>query len=73
MYQSADHVVWELHRLGEQRMLEELERRRVVAERLAETRDAEAGVTDAASSRRGIRALLPRKLRPLTPPRTAES
>lgn len=71
MYHSADYVVSELNRLDEQRMLEHLERRRVIAERLAETRDAEAGVTDAARPRRGIRALLPRRRRPLAPPSPA--
>lgn len=69
MNHSADHVVFELHQLGEQRLLDELERRRVVAERLAETQHLESGVTDAARPRRGIRALLPRRLRPLSPPR----
>jgi len=68
---SADYAVFELHQLGEQRMLVELERRRVVAERLAEAQHLESGVTDAARPRRGIRALLPRRLRPLTPPRPA--
>ncbi|WP_136706311.1 hypothetical protein [Agromyces sp. H66] len=72
MHHSADYVAAELHRLGEQRMLHELERQRVAAERLAETVDPEAGVTDAARPRRGIRALLPRRLRPLRPPRPAE-
>lgn len=69
MNHSADHVVFELHQLGEQRLLDELERRRVVAERLAENQHLESGVTDAARPRRGIRALLPRRLRPLSPPR----
>ncbi|MEV1131117.1 hypothetical protein [Agromyces sp. NPDC049794] len=71
MHHSADHVVFELHQLGEQRLLDELERRRVVAERLAETQHLENGMTDAARPRRGIRALLPRRLRPLSPPRPA--
>ncbi|WP_448809000.1 hypothetical protein [Agromyces bauzanensis] len=73
MYHSADYVVSELHRLDEQRLLQQLERRRVVAERIAEVAGAADGATDAARLRRGIRALLPRRLRPLTPPRPATS
>lgn len=73
MYHSADYVVSELNRLDQQRLLEELERRRVVAERIAEVAGAEDGMTDAARQRRGIRALLPRRLRPLSPPRPATS
>ena len=74
MYQSEDYSVFELHRLGESRLLQELERRRVIDERLAEAAAAEAadlaaGVTDAARPRRGIRALLPGRLRPLAPTR----
>jgi hypothetical protein len=69
MYLSEDYVAGELHRAAEQRMLRDLERRRVIAERAAEAAEAAAGVTDAARPRRSIRALLPRRLRPLTPPR----
>ena len=69
MYLSEDYIVFELHQQGEQRMLRELERRRVINERLAESAtDAADGMTDAATPRRGIRALLPRRLRPLQPP-----
>ena len=69
MYLSEDYVSHQLHHAAEQRMLRDLERRRVIAERAAETAEAGEGVTDAARSRRGIRALLPRRLRALTPPR----
>ncbi|GAA1751873.1 hypothetical protein [Agromyces humatus] len=71
MYLSEDYVAGELHRAAEQRMLRDLERRRVIAERAAETAEAAEGVTDAARPRRGIRALLPRRLGSLTPPRPA--
>ncbi|GAA1805315.1 hypothetical protein [Agromyces neolithicus] len=71
MYLSEDYVSHELHRAAEQRMLRDLERRRVIAERAAETAAAGDGVTDAGRLRRGIRALLPRRLGPLTPPRPA--
>lgn len=67
---SEHNTTLELRRHDEQRLLRELERRRVIAERLAE-QAAEQGVTDAARSRRGIRALLPRRLRPSVPPRPA--
>ncbi len=69
MYLSEDFVAGELHRSTEQRMLRDLERRRVIAQRAAETPEAAEGVTDAARPHRGIRALLPRRLRGLTPPR----
>ncbi|KRE28915.1 hypothetical protein [Agromyces sp. Soil535] len=69
MYQSEDYFVLQLHRAGDERLLHELELRRVIAERRAETAEAGEGVTDAARPRRGIRALLPRRLRPLAPPR----
>jgi hypothetical protein len=69
MYLSEDYVSAQLHRAAEQRMLRDLERRRVIAQRAAEDAAAAEGVTDAARPRRGIRALLPRRLRPLTPPR----
>ncbi|AWB94743.1 hypothetical protein DCE93_02960 [Agromyces badenianii] len=36
MYLSEDYFVFELHQRGEERLLKELERRRVIAERLAE-------------------------------------
>lgn len=71
MYLSEGYASLELARNAEQQMLRDLERRRVIAERIAETSDAAEGVTDAARSRRGIRALLPRRLRPLQPPRPA--
>ncbi|MCD2443012.1 hypothetical protein LQ757_12085 [Agromyces sp. SYSU K20354] len=73
MYLSEDYVAAALHRAAEQRMLRDLERRRVIAERAAETAEAAAGVTDAARPRRGIRALLPRRLGPLMPPRPLAS
>ena len=71
MYLSEDYFVFEIHQNGEQRLLRELERRRVINERLAEAASAAEGVTDAARPRRGLRALLPRRLRPLQPPRPA--
>lgn len=73
MNASTDYWVFELHQAAERRLTHDLERRRVIAERLAEQVDAEAGqgVTDAARPRRGIRQLLPRRLRPLLPPRAA--
>jgi len=45
------------------------ERRREIAERLAESAEAGDGMTDAARPRRGIRQLLPRRLRPVLPAR----
>ena len=69
MYLSEDYVSGQLHRAAEQRMLRDLERRRVIAERAAEDAAAAEGVTDAARPRRGIRALLPRRLGPLSPAR----
>ncbi|WP_430645185.1 hypothetical protein [Agromyces sp. GXS1127] len=77
MYLSEDYQVFTLHRAGEHRLQRELELRRQVAERIAEAAaeaaDAEAGdgVTDGARHRRGIRQLLPRRLRPLSPTRPA--
>lgn len=72
MYLSEGFVSLELARFAEHQLPRDLERRRVIAERLAEVADAGEGVTDAARSRRGIRALLPRRLRPLAPkPRQA--
>jgi len=68
MQLSEGYVSLELARFAEQEMLRDLERRRVIAERLAEVAAAGEGVTDAARPRRGIRALLPRRLRPLQPP-----
>ena len=56
MYLSEDYVSGQLHRAAEQRMLRDLERRRVIAERAAEDAAAADGVTDAARPRRGIRA-----------------
>jgi hypothetical protein len=69
MYLSEDYVSGQLHRAAQQRMLRDLERRRVIAERAAEDAAAADGVTDAARPRRGIRALLPRRLGPLSPAR----
>ena len=66
---SEGYVSLHLARFAEQEMLRDLERRRVIAERLAEVAEAGEGVTDAARPRRGIRALLPRRLRPLEPTR----
>lgn len=69
MYLSEGYVSLELARQAEQRLLRELELRRVIDERLAETAsDAAEGMTDAPSLRRRIRALLPQRLRPLQPP-----
>jgi len=67
MYLSEDYWVFELHQAGERRLMRELERRRVVDERLAETAEAGQGMTDAARPRRSIRQLLPRRLRPVLP------
>lgn len=71
MYLSDGYASLELARFAEQQMLRDLERQRVIAERLAEVAGAGEGVTDAARPNRGIRALLPRRLRPLHPPRPA--
>ncbi len=68
---SDHHTVFDLRRLEEARLGRELEQRRLRAERVAEIAEAAEGVTDAAPTRRGIRALLPRRLRRLTPPRPA--
>ena len=67
MYLSEDYWVFELHQAGERRLMRELERRRVVDERLAESAEAGKGMTDAARPRRSIRQLLPRRLRPVLP------
>jgi len=72
VYLSEDYVSFTLARHREQQLLRDLERRRVIAERMAEAPTADQGVTDVTSWRRGIRALLPRRLRPLAPtPRPA--
>lgn len=71
MHLSEDYWVFELHQAGERRLLRELELRRRIDERNAEAADAAEGVTDGARSRRGIRQLLPRRLRPLSPTRPA--
>ena len=68
---SQDFEVVQARRADEQRLHRDLERRRVIAERLAETTEAGNGVTDAARPRRSIRQLLPRRLRPVTPSRPA--
>ena len=68
---SEDYFVFELRHAGERRLLRDLERRRVIDERLAEATEAGQGMTDAARPRRSIRQLLPRRLRPLTPMRPA--
>ncbi len=73
MHLSDDYIVFELHRRAEERLSRELEVRRRIRERAAEVAEAGEGVTDAARPRRGIRALLPRRLRPLAPPRPAAS
>lgn len=73
MYLSGGYVSLELARFAEQELRRDLERRRVIAERLAEVADAGEGVTDAARPHRSIRALLPRRLRPLAPKRPATS
>jgi hypothetical protein len=62
------YTVFELRLLDEQRLQHQLEQHRAIAERIAETSGAAEAVTDAARPRRGIRALLPRRLRPLSPP-----
>lgn len=71
MHLSEDYWVFELHQAGERRLLRELELRRRIDERNAEAAEAAEGVTDVANSRRGIRQLLPRRLRPLSPTRPA--
>lgn len=68
---SDHYTALDLRRLDEARFERELERRRRVAERVAEVAEAAEGVTDAAGPRRGIRALLPRRLGRLGPPRPA--
>lgn len=73
MHLSDDYIAFELHRRAEERLSRELEVRRRIRERAAEVAEAGEGVTDAARPRRGIRALLPRRLRPLAPPRPAAS
>lgn len=65
------YTVFELRVLDELRLQHQLEQRRVIAERVAEAAEAAEGVTDAARPRHGIRALLLRRLRPLTPTRPA--
>ncbi|WP_308799030.1 hypothetical protein [Agromyces silvae] len=60
MYVSESHFPW-LQRAGDARMEQQLEQRRVIAERLAEDREAAAGWTETAG-RRGIRQLLPTRL-----------
>ncbi|MDR5699676.1 hypothetical protein [Agromyces aerolatus] len=60
MYVSESHFPW-LQREHEARITRELEQRRVIAERLAEERDAASGWTETAG-RRGIRQLLPARL-----------
>lgn len=60
MYVSEAHFPW-LQRAHDARIEQQLEQRRVIAERLAEQRDAGAGYTDAAKPR-GIRQLLPTRL-----------
>lgn len=68
MYLNEGYVSLELARHAEQQLLVDLERRRVISERMAEAAtDAAEGVTDAPSLPRRIRALLPRRLRPLQP------
>ena len=66
---SEDFQVVAIGRSGEQRLQRHLERRRIIAERLAEAAELGDGVTDAAHPRRGIRQLLPRRLRPVMPAR----
>lgn len=68
MHLSEGYVSLELARHAEQQLMRDLERRRLVAERAAEIEDPAAGVADARRLRRGIRALLPRRLRSLYPP-----
>lgn len=70
---SDHYTALDLRRLDEARFERELERRRRVAERVAEVAEAAEGVTDAARPHRGIRALLPRRLGRLAPPRPATS
>ena len=54
---SDHYTTLDLRRLDEARLGRELEHRRLRAERVAEIADAAEGVTDAAPTRRGIRAL----------------
>lgn len=63
------YTAFELRAHDEQRLQQQLERRRLVAERVAEVAESAEGVTDAARPRRGIRALLSRRRSPLTPQR----
>ena len=70
---SDHYTTLDMRRLDEARLGRELEHRRLRAERVAEIAEAADGVTDAAPTRRGIRALLPRRLSGLTPPRPAVS
>ncbi|WP_350347598.1 hypothetical protein ABIQ69_13280 [Agromyces sp. G08B096] len=60
MYVTEQHFPW-LRREYEAELARDLERRRVLAERIAEERDASDGRTDA-SRARGIRQLLPTRL-----------
>jgi hypothetical protein len=77
MHLSEDFQVFERHRADASRLEHELERRRRMVERVAETAAAAAageageGMTDVARPRRGIRRFLPRRLRPLAPPHPA--
>jgi hypothetical protein len=68
----GNHVTaYALRMHDEQRLQWQLERRRLVAESVAEVAEAAEGVTDAARPRRGIRARLPRHLGWLEPQRPA--
>ena len=71
MHLSEDYWVFELHQAGERRLLRELELRRRIDERNAEAARAAEPATADARSRRGIRRLLPRRMRPLAPTRPA--
>jgi|GEM_PF-3110666 len=87
MHLSEDYQAFALHRAGERRLQDELELRRRVDERVADATAAAAatgaipgaesgpepgdGVTDGARRRRGIRQVLPKRLRPLWPTRPA--
>jgi hypothetical protein len=67
MYLSEDYVSFTLHQHHEQQLLRDLERRRVIAERMAEAPTPDQGVTDVTSWRRGIRALFATRRRGAIP------
>jgi hypothetical protein len=66
VYLSEDYVSFTLAQHREQHLLRDLERRRVIAERMAEAPTADQGVTDVTSWRHGIRVLWNRLRRPVS-------